>query len=123
MNRLLEKNFTAGAAIPAYRLVQFSAADTVILAAAATNVLMGVNDDVAPASGERTDIIMAGICLIEAGAAFAINARITSDATGRAVAAAPATGVNNNCIGYAMEAAVAAGDLIRVLIAPHSFQG
>lgn len=123
MNRLLEKNFTAGGAIPAYRLVQFSAADTVVVATAATSVLMGVNDDVAPASGERTDIIMAGIALIEAGAAFAINARITSDATGRGVAAAPATGVNNNCIGYALEAAVAAGDLIRVMIAPHSFQG
>lgn len=123
MNPLLHKNFTAGAAIAPYRICQFSAADTVIQAAAATNNLIGVNDDVAPVSGERTDIIMAGIALIEAGAAFAITARITSDATGRAVAAAPAAGVNNNCIGFPLEPAVAAGDLIRVLIAPHSFQG
>jgi hypothetical protein len=123
MNPLLHKNFTAGGAIAPYRIVTFSAADTVIQAAAATNPLIGVNDDVAPVSGERTDIIMAGIALIEAGAAFALTARITSDATGRAVAAAPSAGANVNCIGYPMEPAVAAGDLIRVLIAPHSFQG
>lgn len=122
-NPLLQKNFIAGAAIAAYRICKLSAADTVIQSTGATDTMIAVNDDVPPASGERTDVIMAGMCFVEAGAAFSIGARLTSDATGRAVAAAPATGVNNNCIGYAVDAAVAAGDIVRMSIAPHSIQG
>ena len=41
-NPTLLKNMTAGAAINAFRLVKFSAADTVVLAAAATDSIIGV---------------------------------------------------------------------------------
>lgn len=122
-NPLLQKNFIAGAGIAAFRIVKLSAADTVIQSTGATDVMIGVNDDVAPVTGERTDTVMSGMCFVEAGAAFAINTRLTSDATGRAVTAAPAAGTNNNFIGYAIDAAVAAGDIVRMMIAPHSFQG
>ncbi|WP_439547850.1 hypothetical protein [Falsiroseomonas sp.] len=122
-NPELIKNFTAGGAIAAYRLVRLSAADTVVQAAAATEPLIGATMDVAPVSGERTDVVINGIALVEAGGAVALTNLVTSDATGRAVAAAPATGVNNRIIGVPLEAAVAAGDIIRVLLSPGSLQG
>lgn len=123
MSMLLTRNFIAGAAMTAYRIVRFSAADTVVLAAAATESLIGVTNDVAAASGERQDVIVQGMPWVEAGAAFSIGALLTSDASGRAVAAAPAAGVNNRIIGIAFRAAVAAGDRVEVLLAPGSIQG
>jgi hypothetical protein len=122
-NVILQKNMTAGAAINAYRIVKFSAAETVVLAAAATDNLVGVNTDVSPALNERCDIAFMGIAFVEAGAAVAQGAMVTADAVGRGVAAAPAAGVNNRVIGYALEAASAAGDVIRVLLEPGVMQG
>lgn len=122
-NPILYRSFTAGAAMSPYRWAQFSAAETVIQAAAVSSVIIGAVQDVAPASGERVDILMVGIGLIEAGAAFALGARLTSDSVGRATAAAPAAGTNNAIGGIALDAAVAAGDLVRVLLAPATFQG
>ena len=122
-NVQLFKNFTAGGAIAAFRIVRFSAADTVVQAGAATDALVGVCNEVAPASGERCDIAMEGIAYVEAGAAIALTALLTADASGRAVAAAPAAGVNNRIIGYPLETAAAAGDVIRMFIQPGSFQG
>jgi hypothetical protein len=122
-NPLLHKNFLAGGAIAAFRIVRMSAADTVVQASAVGDALIGVNDGAAPLSGERCDIVMAGMCFVEAGAAFAVGARLTSDGQGRAVAAAPNAGVNNSIIGIAVDAAQAAGDIVRMLISPHSLQG
>ena len=122
-NLLLTKSFLAGAAIAAYRIVKFSALDTVIPGAAATDSLIGINTDVAPATGERCDVLLQGIAYCEAGAAVTQGAMITSDAVGRGVAAAPAAGVNNRVIGIAEEAASAAGDVIRVLLSPGVMQG
>ena len=122
-NPILLKNYTAAMAIPAYRIVKFSAADTVTLATAATDSLIGVNNDLAPAINERCDVVRQGIAYIEAGAAIAQGAAITSDATGRGVTAAPAAGVNNRIVGFADEAASAAGDVIRVLVELGVMQG
>jgi hypothetical protein len=122
-NPLLHKTFVAGGAIAAFRILRLSAADTVVQAAGPTEALIAVNDDVAALAGERCDVVMAGLAFVEAGAAFALGARLTSDAQGRAVAASPAAGVNNGCIGMAVDAAIAAGDIVRVLISPHSLQG
>jgi hypothetical protein len=122
-NALLFKNFTAAAAIAAYRIVKFSALDTVTPATAATDFMVGVNADVAPAAGERCDTVLIGIAFVEAGAAIAQGSMVTSDAVGRGVTAAPAAGVNNRVIGEALEAASAAGDVIRVLLAPGLVQG
>ena len=59
--------------------------------------------------GEQAPVNMAGALLVEAGGPIAAGAEVESDATGRAVA--KTTGVSN---GWAMDAATAAGDLIRV---------
>ena len=122
-NLLLAKNYTAGAAINAFRIVKFSAPDTLILAAAATDFLIGINSEVAPVTGERCDAALQGIAFCEAGAAIAVGAMVTSDAVGRGVTAAPGAGVNNRVIGIALEAATAAGDVIRVLLEPGVMQG
>jgi hypothetical protein len=69
------------------------------------------------------EIVTHGIAWVEAGAAIAVGLPVTSDASGRGVAAAPAAGTNNRIIGFALEAAVAAGDQIRVLLSPGQIQG
>jgi hypothetical protein len=122
-NPLLHKSFRAGGAIAAFRIVRMSAADTVVQAAAVTEGLIGVNDDVAALAGESCDVVMAGMAFVEAGAAFAVGARLTTDSQGRAVAATPAAGVNNAIIGIAVDNAVAAGDIVRIMISQHSLQG
>jgi hypothetical protein len=122
-NALLFKNYTAAMAIPPYRMVKFSALDTVTLATAATDSIIGANADVAPAINERCDVVRQGIAFVEAGAAIAIGALVTADATGRAVTAAPGVGVNNRIFGIADEAATAAGDVIRVMVELGSMQG
>ena len=122
-NPELIKNMTAGGAISAYRIVRLSAADTVVQASAVTQALIGAIMDVAPANGERVDVVLSGVTLIEAGAAVALTDLLTTDSSGRAVAAAPAAGTNNRIIGIPLETATAAGDLIRVRLGPGSFQG
>jgi hypothetical protein len=122
-NSLLTKNYTAGAAIAAFRIVKPGAADgAVIQAAAATDFLIGVNDGVAPASGERTDIVHTGIADVEFGGTVTRGGPVTSDANGRAVAAAPAAGSNVRIIGFAVNSQVS-GDIGPVLLEPGLMQG
>jgi hypothetical protein len=122
-NVLLYINHTAGAAINAYRIVKLSAASTVVLAAAATDSLMGVNGAVAPASGERCDVAKVGISYVEAGAAVSLGDLITADSVGRGITATATAGSNVSVIGRAQEAATAAGDLIKVTLSFGSMQG
>jgi hypothetical protein len=122
-NLLLAKAFTAGGAINPYRIVRFSAAETVVQAAAATESVIGVNTDLSVVLNERVEVMTHGVAWVEAGAAIALGAPVASDASGRGVTAAPAAGVNNRIIGFALDAAVAAGDQIRVLLSPGLMQG
>lgn len=122
-NLILAKAFNASGAINPYRIVRITSADNVEQAAAVSHTLIGVNSDLTIASGERVEIMTHGIAWVEAGAAIAVGLPVTSDASGRGVAAAPAAGVNNRIIGFALEAAVAAGDQIRVLLSPGQIQG
>jgi len=120
----LIKSYVAGADLAPWRFVKFTAADTVSLAAAATDDIIGTTTDVAAASGERQDVNLTGFTLIEAGAAFARGKKLTADSIGRAVLAAPATGVNNNIGATSLEAASAAGDIVRAVLTPGgSLQG
>ena len=122
-NPLLMKAFTAGGAISPYRIVRIASADTVEQAAAVANTMIGVNTDLAIVANERVEVAVQGIAFVEAGAAIAIGVLVTTDASGRGVTAAPAAGVNNRHVGIALDAAVAAGDIIRVLLSPGSVQG
>ncbi len=122
-NQILARNYTAGAAITAFRIVKSGANDgEVIQAAAATDLLMGVCGELAPASGERVDIHKIGIARIEFGGTVTRGNPVTADASGRAVAAAPAAGSNVRIIGFAEVSAVS-GDIADVLLAPGLMQG
>ncbi len=124
MDQGITKSYLADGAIPAYTLVKQNAADDHIVAAAAvSDLFIGVTMELAAASGERADVQMTGIAYIVAGAAVTRGSPVTSDASGRAVAAAPAAGVNNTVIGRALESASAVGDVIRVLLGIGSIQG
>lgn len=123
-NPLLAINYLADAAIPINRLVKLGSGDrAVALAAAATDAILGVVNETSPALGERVDVVRVGIAWAEAGAAIARGAPLTADAIGRAVTAAPAVGVNNRIVGFADEAATAAGDVIRIQVNPGFMQG
>lgn len=115
-NPTLQKSYVASAAISPFRIVKLGAADgQVTSGAAATDLLIGVCNEVGPAINERCDVIHSGIAFVEAGAAVTRGSSITSDASGRGIAT---TTTGNRVIGLALEAAGAAGDVIRVLIAP-----
>lgn len=120
----LQKNYTAEAAIAAYRVVKFGAADGGILqAAAATDKAIGVTDRIAAAAaGDRIDVIRTGIAEVQYGGTVAAGDLLTADASGRAIVAAAGAGANARVIGVA-EVAGVVDDIGSMLIVPGSFQG
>ncbi len=122
-NAVLTKSYTAGAAVTKRRLVKFGSADaTVVQAAAATDLIIGASGELSAASGARIEVVVAGIADVEAGGSITRGAKVTADSDGKAVAAAPAQGVNNQVGGIAMVSA-SSGDIIPVLLIPHQIQG
>ena len=61
------------------------------------------------AAGEQAPVDAYGVVLVEAGGAIAVGAQVESDGDGRAVTLA--SGAPN---GYAMDEAIAAGEVIRI---------
>lgn len=113
----------AGAAIEKHRIVKIGSADYAALqAAAVTDAIIGVSTEVAATSGNRVDVITSGVATVEYGGNVTRGDLLTTDANGKAVAAAPAAGVNNQVIGRAIISGVA-GDYGSVLIVPHQIQG
>lgn len=124
MKPTLTENFTAGAVIAGWRICKAGAADgAAIQAAASTDAMFGVSDSLgAAASADRVEIHTAGVVGVEYGGTVTRDALLTSDADGKAVAAAPAAGVNAYIIGIARVSGVA-GDIGLVQIAPGRIQG
>lgn len=123
MNTVLVRNFKAEAAVAAYRILKFGAADGQVLqAAAATDKLVAVSTDIAAALNERCDGTQVGIADVEYGGAVARGDPLTSDAVGRAVVAAPGAGSNVRIIGVAQMSGVL-GDIGQVNVAPSVMQG
>ena len=96
--------------------------DYMVQAAAATDYLMGVSDNIAGAAAGRVDIIKEGIADVIYGGNVTRGNPLTSDANGKAVVAAPAAGSNVRIIGFA-EVSGVSGDLGSVLISPGIMQG
>ena len=119
----LTKSYVAEAAIAGNRIVKFGAADYgVIQGAAATDLLIGVSTRLDATTGERIDVVHEGIADVKLGGTVTRGQRITSDATGQGVAAAPAAGTNNGVVGMALTSGVS-GDVIPVLISVGQIQG
>jgi hypothetical protein len=119
-NEGLQKTLIAGGTVAANRIVKFGSSDTaVVQAAAATDLLIGVSDNLGAASGEPLDIIMDGIALVVYGGNVTRGQLLTADSDGKAVAAAPAAEGSNRIIGVAMLSGVS-GDIGSVLISQGS---
>jgi hypothetical protein len=120
--------YKGSAAITAYTIVKFGAADdTVSPAAAATDLLIGVANELGlsasdQAQGATLDVIQAGPAEVVLGGTVTRGQKLTANSSAQAVAAAPAAGSNVQVIGIAMKSGVS-GDIIPVLVAPSVMQG
>lgn len=123
-NPTLVKTMVAEAAVSPFRIVKFGAADgQVVQGAAVSDLLVGVADNLGQATvGGRVDVVLDGIADIEFGGSVTRGNELTSDASGRAVASAPAAGTNNRIIGIAMVSGVS-GDIGQVRVMPGLKQG
>jgi len=122
-NPLLIKSFCAAVALLPYRIVKpGSDDDHVTLAAAATDPLTGVVDDLGADANDRVDIQLAGVVEVEYGGNVTRGNLLTSDANGKAIAAAPEAGVTMSVIGRAMVSG-ADGEIGSVLLMPSQIQG
>src|SRR4051812_32425073 len=98
-NNGLTKSLTAEGAITAQRIVKVGANDFGALqAAAVSDKLIGITTEIDAASGERVDVVLAGIADLKLGGTVARGDLITSDASGQGVTAAPGAGTNNRVI-------------------------
>jgi hypothetical protein len=120
----LIKNYTAGGAINQYRVVKFGASDGVVVqGAAATDLLVGVScQPGAVASGERVDIVRSGSAEVEYGGTITRGKKLTADADGKVIEAAPAAGANAHIIGIA-EVSGVVGDIVPMFLEPGMMQG
>ena len=117
------KQYIAESAVGANLIIKpGSTDDFVAQGAAATDSLMGISGNVPGAAGERIDIAKEGIVDVVFGGTVTRGQPITSDASGRAVAAAPAAGSNVRIIGFA-EVSGVVGDIGTVFIQPSVMQG
>lgn len=122
-NPTLTKSYRAEAAVTKRRIVKMGTADgSVLLGAAATDLIFGVSAEIDAAITEPCDVHVAGIAEVEFGGTVTRGGPVTSDATGRAVAAAPGAGVNNRIVGFALRSAVV-GDVAPVLLSQGVMQG
>lgn len=122
-NEVLITTLVAAGTIAAKRFVTpIGAADNGILvgSAAATSRIIGVTMDnkVSYASGDQVPVAVCGVVKVEAGAAITLGDRLTTDGTGRAIAAV----TTNEGGAIALEAAAAAGVMISALLTPGAYQ-
>lgn len=113
---LPEKSFTTGAASLAtkqYYLMKQHTDGTLIIAAAATDAIVGVLQN-KPAIGSAAIVRFSGTSKVIAGGAIAVGAWVTSDASGKAIGTVTA---GNVVIGqYLGAAAAASGDIVEIML-------
>ncbi len=123
MNPGLIKNYIAEGAVTKRRIVKYGSADgKAALADGSTAKLLGVSTEVDSADTARVDVQLSGQVEIELGGTVTRGDWLTSDATGRAVTAAPGAGVNAEVIGKADVSGVI-GDIAPVNMSPGTIQG
>lgn len=107
---LLMTTYKAGAAVVKNRPVKRGADQDSVIPATDLSVNLGVAYDNQDVIGRDVPVAHrpGEIVVVEAGAAFALDAKLKSDATGRAAAAA----ATNPYFAIARQAATAAGELV-----------
>lgn len=112
----LNQSYLAGATVNAYRIVKFSAANTVIQGAAAADTIIGINQSPQAALvGDQTMICFLGVGQVECGGVVAAGDLLTTDTVGRAVVSLAAP--TDRVIGVAL-AAGTLGVVIPCVISP-----
>jgi uncharacterized protein DUF2190 len=94
-----------------YRFVKLTGAHKVGLCTAATDAAIGVMQNKPQVTNQAATVAIEGVTLVVSGAAVTAGTAVGPDTAGRAIAAAA-----NPVIGYAIDAATAAGQLIPVLL-------
>ncbi|MBL8909865.1 MAG: DUF2190 family protein [Archangium sp.] len=111
----------ASAAITRRRFVRFTAANFVATqVAAASEIADGVATESQATVGGALEVQTDGIALMEAGAAIAAGAEVTSDASGRAITAASGNVAHGKMVG---PAAGAAGEFIQIKLKTPNVRG
>lgn len=106
---------TAEATVEGLRIVKGgTAAGSCIKAAAATDAILGVSDELDHVTGESVDIAVGPVPKVRLGGTVTVGAALTSDANGKAIAT---TTTGHRLIGFA-EAAGVLDDVITFLRAP-----
>jgi hypothetical protein len=119
----LVKNFTANGTINKNRVVAIGASEGEAVQATGNNTFIGVSGvRGAAAAGDRVDVYMDEIRNIEFGGNVSYGDWLTSDADGKAITAAPASGAQMNVIGKAMTSGVA-GSIGQVHVSPQQITG
>jgi len=123
-NPVLHKFYLSGGEVIKHRIVKWGNDDDhVIQAADTTDAMMGVSDALGADAAEKgLDVIRSGLAPVEYGGNITRGEPLTSDADGKAVAAAPGAGVNMRIIGFAEESGTP-GDIGLVSLEPGQIQG
>ena len=95
-----------------YTFVTLTSAGLVVGATTNGGKVIGVLQN-RPKAGEACEIVHHGICPVLAGAAIASTGTIMSNATGRAITSATA---GSTIVGFALETAAAANEVISVFV-------
>lgn len=101
--------------VPAYSIVKGgTAVGSCVVAAAATDALLGTSDELDHVAGEMVDVAVGPVPKVKLGGTVTVGAALTSNASGVAIAT---TTAGNRIIGFAEQAGVS-GDVITYLRAP-----
>lgn len=120
----LIKSYIAEAAVAGNLFVKPGANsdDNVLPAAGSTDLIIGATTNLGGDINKRVDVVMDGIADIQLGGSVTRGQKLTSDANGKGIAAAPGAGVNAQIGGIALASGVS-GDIIPVLLNPSVMQG
>lgn len=117
------KSMTAQGTVDPFLICKPGTADfTVVIATAATDLLIGTSDALGKVTGELVDIDVRPIAEVRLGGSVTRGQQLTANASGKAVTAAPAAGANVRVIGVALKSG-AADDVVPYLRALGTVQG
>ncbi|MFZ5998058.1 MAG: DUF2190 domain-containing protein [Nitrospirota bacterium] len=113
----IEKTVKCTAAIgTAYTIAKFGADDdTLSVASAASDELVGVFQHTTSAAGDDVRVMITGITKVVLGGTVTRGGLITADANGKGVAAAQHTHTENTAGTYTQNATTAAASAVRVI--------
>ena len=98
-----------------YTFVKLDSSGTVVAAAAATDIPIGVLQN-APTSGQEAEVLVVGGTKVVAGAAIGEGALVGTSATGKAVALVAGTDTTKYVVGTLLTESAADGNVVTAVI-------